>query len=101
MPDQALSWSRIGSCRMRRPVAAKIALAMLSLKGSSLAYALQQRLMAMSGPADGERALVRARGYTLRGENLSYDLAQGAATAPTAASSPRTGRWSVRRSDTL
>lgn len=29
----------------------------------------------------GERALVRARGYTLRGENLSYDLAQGAATA--------------------
>ena len=31
--------------------------------------------------SDSERALVRARGYTLRGENLSYDLAQGAATA--------------------
>ena len=28
--------------------------------------------------SDSERALVRARGYTLRGENLSYELAQGA-----------------------
>ena len=40
--------------------------------------------------SDSERALVRARGYTLRGENLSYDLAQGAATATTKATSAST-----------
>lgn len=56
-PDLRLGLINNAVLSPRSVGSAKVALAMLSLKGSSLAYALQQRLMAMSGPADGERAL--------------------------------------------
>ncbi|MHB2205326.1 DsbA family protein [Methylobacterium sp. CM6257] len=56
-PDLRLGLINNAVLSPRSVESAKVELAMLSLKGSSLAYTLQQRLMAMSGPADGERAL--------------------------------------------
>ena len=56
-PDLRLGLINNAVLSPRSVESAKVELAMLSLKGSRLAYALQQRLMTISGPADGERAL--------------------------------------------
>ncbi|OHV18190.1 disulfide bond formation protein DsbA [Methylorubrum extorquens] len=56
-PDLRLGLINNAILSPRSVESAKVGLAMLSLKGSSFAYALHQQLMTASGPADGERAL--------------------------------------------